>query len=603
VLPDVGCGKGRASGVSEAAGAISAPSAGAAASAGTLRRVPDIGVRQAVLAQRFSPWKARTLHEMLDAMAELYPDRPLVIGDERQWTYADMKRWSEQIAAGLVASGVCPGDHVGLLMANYPEYVAIKFGISRAGAVAVPINFLNRQDELGYVIRQSDIVLLFTMDRFRDLEYLAFLDALASGWEMQGGGAAFPKLRKVVVFPTTECAPRSGATSVETFCSDAGNWAGMNHPGPAANSDIIYTSGTTGSPKGVMLTHDMLLRTAFGSSYGRAFEDGRRILFSLPMYHVFGYVEGLLAALFVGGAIIPRLKFDAADTLRAAERHRATDMLSIPTMTLALLDEIRVQPYDISPLRSVLASGGRSPAYIWQQILDLLGPDEITTGYGMTEVTASSSVTRPDDPMERLLETNGRLRDVGPAADPALDGRLVAYRVIDPESDNPVPAGATGELQAKGFGVTAGYYNKPAETAAAFTDDGWLRTGDLGRIDNDGYVTLLGRLKESYRCGGEQVLPSEIEDLLVTHPAVLQAHVVPVPDERMGEIGVACVVLRDAPMTSPAELTAFCAAKLARFKIPRHFIPIRAEDIPVTPSGRARKFLLTKIVIDRLNSG
>jgi fatty-acyl-CoA synthase len=565
--------------------------------------VPDIGVRQAVLAQRFSPWKARTLHEMLDAMAEVYPDRPLVIGDERQWTYADIKRCSEQIAAGLVASGVCPGDHVGLLMANYPEYVAIKFGIARAGAVAVPINFLNRQDELAYVIQQSDIVLLFTMDRFQDLEYLAFLDSLASGWEMQGGGAAFPKLRKIVVFPTTECAPRSGAASVEAFCSDAGNWAGVNHPGPAANSDIIYTSGTTGSPKGVMLTHDMLLRTAFGSSYGRAFEDGRRILFSLPMYHVFGYVEGLLAALFVGGAIIPRLKFDAADTLRAAERHRATDMLSIPTMTLALLDELRGQPYDLSPLHSVLASGGRSPTYIWQQILDLLKPNEITTGYGMTEVTASSTVTRPDDPMKRLLETNGRLRDVGPAADPALDGRLVTYRVIDPESGNPVPAGATGELQAKGFGVTAGYYNKPAETAAAFTDDGWLRTGDLGRIDNDGYVTLLGRLKESYRCGGEQVLPSEIEDLLVTHPAVLQAHVVPVPDERMGEIGVACVVLRDAPMTSPAELTAFCAAKLARFKIPRHVIPIRAEDIPVTPSGRAQKFLLAKIVIDRLNSG
>jgi fatty-acyl-CoA synthase len=602
-LPNVGCGKGKASGVSEAAEAISARSTGASASAETLRRVPDIGVRQAALSQRFSPWKGRTLHGMLDAMAELFPDRPLVIGDDHQWSYADIKRWSEQIAAALVRSGVRPGDHVGLLMANYPEYVAIKFGIARAGAVAVPINFLNRQDELGYVLRQSDIVLLFTMDRFRDLEYLAFLDSLAPGWQTQGGGVAFPKLRTVVAFPTSEHTLPQGATSLQQFCADAGAWAAADHPGPAANSDIIYTSGTTGSPKGVMLTHDMLLRTAFGSCYGRAFEDGHRILFSLPMYHVFGYVEGLLAVLFVGGAIIPRLKFDAADTLRAAERHRATDMLSIPTMTLALLDEFRSQPYNLSSLHSMLASGGRAPAYIWQQILELLKPDEITTGYGMTEVTASSTVTRPDDPMERLLMTNGRLRDVGPAADPDLDGRLVTYRVVDPESGIPVPAGAIGELQARGFGVTAGYYNKPAETAAAFTEDGWLRTGDLGFIDSDDYLTLVGRLKESYRCGGEQVLPSEIEDLLVTHPAVLQAHVVPVPDERMGEIGVACVVLRDAPMTSPAELTAFCAARLARFKIPRHVIPFRAEDIPVTPSGRARKFLLTKIVIDRLQPG
>jgi fatty-acyl-CoA synthase len=588
------------SGVSEGTREKSAASVRPAAET---RRLPPLAERQAALARRFSPWRPMALHDMLDAMAERFPDRPLVIGDDRHWTYAEIKRWSERVAAGLVFSGVRPGEHVGLLMANYAEFVAVKFAISRAGAVAVPINFLNRQDELGYVMRQSDIVLLVTMDRFRDLDYLSFLDGLAPGWETQGGGKAFPKLRSVVVFPNADRAPRADALTLDAFCEEVGRPALADHPGPQSNSDIIYTSGTTGSPKGVMLTHDMLLRTAFGSSYGRAFEDGRRILFALPMYHVFGYVEGLLAALFVGGAIIPRLKFDAVDTLAAAERHRATDLLLIPTMTLALLDEIKRQPYDLPAVRSVLNSGGRSPAYIWQQIVERLTPEEITTGYGMTEVTASSTVTRPDDPMDRLLATNGRLRDVGPAADPDLNGRLVVYRVVDPESGRPVAPGEIGELQAKGFGVTVGYYNKPVETRATFTDDGWLRTGDLGRVDGDDYVTLVGRLKESYRCGGEQVLPSEIEDLLVTHPAVLQAHVVPAPDERMGEIGVACVVLRDAPRTTPEELTAFCAARLARFKVPRHVLPIAAADIPVTPSGRARKFLLAKIAIDRLNLG
>jgi fatty-acyl-CoA synthase len=212
-------------------------------------------------------------------------------------------------------------------------------------------------------------------------------------------------------------------------------------------------------------------------------------------------------------------------------------------------------------------------------------------------------VTRPDDPIDRLLTTNGRLRDVGPAGDPGLNGRLVIYRVVDPETGLGVPAGAVGELQAKGPGVTAGYYNKPAETAAAFTDDGWLRTGDLGRIDEDDYLTLAGRLKESYRCGGEQVLPSEIEDLLVTHPAVLQAHIVPVPDDRMGEVGVACVVLRDSPETTPEDLIAFCAQNLARFKVPRHVVPLRLDEIPTTPSGRARKFLLAEKIILRLNLG
>ena len=557
----------------------------------------SVAERQAALRRRLPVWTPRTLDQALDAAAAEFPDRPFVVTDEGSWTYLEMRAWSERIAAALVAAGVRPGEHVGLLMANHPEFVAVKFGIARAGAVAVPINFLNRRDELGYVLHQSDAVLLVTMDHWRNLDYLGFLDQLAPGWERQAGGAAFPRLKQVVVFPTGGQPVRSGASLLADFVANAPAWQAISHPGPLSNSDIIYTSGTTGAPKGVMLTHDMMLRTAFGSSYGRAFEDGRRILFSLPMYHVYGYVEGLLAALFVGGAIVPQLKFDAADTLRGITRHRATDVLLIPTMTLALLDELKARPHDLSSLHSVLSSGGRSPATIWQQIIDLLRPQEITTGYGMTEVTASSTVTRPDDAFARLLTTNGRLRDVGPAGDPAdpqTQGKLVVYRVVDPETELEVAPGDVGELLAKGPGVTAGYYNKPEATAEAFTADGWFKTGDLGRIDDQGYLTLVGRRKESYRCGGEQVMPTEVEDLLVTHPAVLQAHVVPVPNERMGEVGVVFVVLRQHPAVTDDELIAFCAQRVARFKVPHYLLRIRAEDIPATPSGRARKFLLVQ---------
>ncbi len=563
-------------------------------------RIDTIAQRQQALWQRFPTWQPRTLHQALDEQAAAFPDRPYVINDQRSWTYSEIQRWSERIAAGLVVSGVRPGDHVGLLMANYAEFVAVKFAISRAGAVAVPINFLNRRDELGYVLRQSDAVLLVTMDRFRNLDYLQFLDELVPSWAQEGGGDAFPHLKRVVVFATGDAPVRAGATSLADFAADAGPWHPVVHPGPASNADIIYTSGTTGSPKGVMLTHDMMLRTAFGSTYARAFEDGRRIVFSLPMYHVYGYVEGLLAAMFVGGSVVPQLKFDAADTLLAIEHHHATDVLLIPTMTLALLDELEKNSFDLSSLHSVLSSGGRSPAYIWEAIFDHLQPAELTSGYGMTEVTASSTVTRPDDPIERLLTTNGRMRDVGPAGNPENGGKLVVYRVVDPDTGKEVEHGQIGELQAKGLGVTAGYYNKPEATAAAFTADGWLHTGDLGTLDAEGYLLLAGRLKESYRCGGEQVLPTEIEDLLVTHPAVLQAHVVPVPDTRMGEVGVAYVVLRDQPPVTPAELIDFCAARLARFKLPRHVLPIRTEDIPATPSGRARKFLLVKMATETL---
>ena len=556
--------------------------------------------RQQALWRRYPVWLPRTLDALLDAVAAEFPDRPFVITDQRSWSYREIQAWSERIAAGLVGAGVQPGDHVALLLANYPEFVAVKFAIARAGAVAVPINFLNRRDELGYALQQSDAVLLVTMDRFRNLEYLHFLDDLAPGWEHRGGGTTLPRLRRVVVFATGDAPARAGVTALAGFGSDAPPWQPVPHPGPLSNADIIYTSGTTGSPKGVMLTHDMMLRAAFGSTYGRAFEDARRIVFSLPMYHVYGYVEGLLAAMFVGGSVVPQLRFDPAETLRAIAHHQATDVLLVPTMTLAVLDEARKNRYDLSSLHAVISSGGRSPATIWQQIFELLQPTELTAGYGMTEVTASSTVTRPDDPVERLRTTNGRLRDVGPAGDPANDGRLVVYRVVDPDTGRELAPGQVGELQARGLGVTAGYYNKPEASAAAFTADGWLHTGDLGSLDSEGYLTLAGRLKESYRCGGEQVLPSEIEDLMVTHPAVLQAHLVPVPDDRMGEVGVAYVVLREQPTATPAELIAFCAQRLARFKVPRHVLPIRAEDIPATPSGRARKFLLVQMAIKTL---
>lgn len=569
---------------------------------GPAARAPigTIAERQQALWQRYPRWQPRTLDQTLDAMAATFADRPYVLTDATRLSYRDIQRGSERIAAALVAAGVRPGEHVALLMANYPEFVITKLGIARAGAVAVPINFLNRRDELGYVLEQSDAVLLITMDRFRNLEYLQFLDELAPGWEQGGGGTRFARLRQVVVFPTGDAPVRPGAVAFARFRDDAPAWQPIDHPGPDTPSDIIYTSGTTGSPKGVMLTHDQLLRAAFGSTYGRAFEDGRRILFSLPMYHVYGYVEGMLAAMFVGGSIVPQLRFDAADTLRAIAQHRCTDVLLIPTMTLALLDELRKAPCDLSSLHAVISSGGRSPAGIWEQIHALMRPREITSGYGMTEVTASTTVTRPDDPIERLRTTNGRLRDVGPAGDPDNDGLLVRYRVLDPESRRELPPGQVGELMARGIGVTRGYYNKPEATAAAFDADGWLHTGDLGRIDANGYLTLVGRLKESYRCGGEQVLPSEIEDLLVTHPAVVQAHVVPVPDDRMGEVGVAYVVLRGEPATTPDALIAFCAAHLARFKVPRHVLPIRSEDIPATPSGRARKFLLVQMAVQAL---
>ena len=551
------------------------------------------------LGRRFPAWTAATIDAALDRAAESFPDRPYVATDTEVLSYAEVARRSRRIASGLRALGVRRGDHVAVVLANFPDFVALKYAIARLGAACVPINFLNRRDELGFVLRQSDTALLVTMDRFRDLDYLKALDELAPGWETRGGGDALPRLRRVVVFPASGAPPREGATAFSALTQASEVFEPIADPDPQAVCDLIYTSGTTGSPKGVMLTHDMLLRTAFASVHSRAFDDGWRVTFSLPMYHVYGYVEGMLTVPFVGGAIVPQLQFDPAATLDAIDRHACDDVLLVPTMTQALLEEQRARPRALASLRAVISSGQRSPAGIWPQIWELLHPQEVTTGYGMTETTATTTLTRPEDPRERLF-TNGRMREAGVAGDPALGGLLVRYRVVDPETGRDCGPGEVGELLAKGPGVTKGYYRNPEGTAEAFDAQGWFRTGDLGRFDADGYLTLAGRRKETYRCGAEQVLPTEVEDVLVSHPAVLQAHVVPVPDRRMGEAGAAFVVLRAGAETTPEALIAHCAERLARFKTPKYVLPIAAEDLPTTPSGRARKFLLAKRAVEIL---
>lgn len=563
-------------------------------------RLIPLAARRAALEERHPSWIPTTLHGALDHAAARWSGRPYVITDKRTFTYAEVQEWSHRLARGLVSLGVRPGDRVGLDMANYPEFVACKFAISRAGAIAIPINFLNRRDELKYVLSQSRAAALIVMARHRDLDYLALLDDIAPGWAAEGGGSALPDLRHVVVFENDGDAVRPETLTLAQLEEGAPDMVDLPDVDPGSTADILYTSGTTGGPKGVQLTHDMLLRTAYGAAYGRGFEEGRRIHFAMPMYHVFGYVEGMLPVIFVGGAIIPHLVFRPVASLEAIERHRATDMLAIPLMTQAVMDAQRERAADLGSLAAILSSGTASPPGLWDRIDAELACDEVTTGYGMSETTASSTVTRPDDGPEKRRSTNGRLRDVGVAGDPSLGGRLVVYRAVDPETGHDLGRGVVGELQAKGPGVTLGYWENPEATAASFSDDGWLRTGDLGMIDEDDYVHLVGRLKDCYRCGGEQVVPSDIEDVLLQDPAVAQALVVPVPDERMGEVGVAFIVRRPGAQVSADVVTATLAAQLAKFKVPKHVLFIDADEIPLTASGRPRKFLLSELAVNKL---
>lgn len=544
-------------------------------------------------------WRPRTLAQFLDDQAAEYGLRPLLITERGTWSYAAVRDWSLRLAADFAERGIGCGDHVALIMANYAEFVAVKFAVARLGATLIPVNFNLRGQELLYVLSQSGAKLLVTMDAFRGHDYTADLDAIAPGW-LAGRSPNLPNLSAAIVFSTSAPLGVDGRSSLDNEVT-AALLPCMAEPDQP--SDILYTSGTTGRSKGVVITHDMVLRSAWSSVYHRAFEDGRRIVHALPMYHVFGYVECLMASMWVGGAVIINLQFDPKQFLDLAERHRATDMVCLPTMTMKLLETIQVRGFDAGNLICVFNSGGVNPPWIWRSIRELLPAPEIHTAYGMSETTASATCTLPEDTDVRLLESNGRPKLSGSAGTEDADGSVAIYKVIDPLTGEDLPYGHVGELVVRGPVVTKGYYLKPKETAEAFTADGWLHTGDLGRIDTDGYLTLTGRLKETYRCGGEMVTPREIEALLEEHPAVEQALAVGVPDERMGDVGCACIILApSASRPEPGELIAFCSARLARFKVPRHILFIRPEDVPLTVTGRPQKHLLAALARERLAS-
>jgi fatty-acyl-CoA synthase len=549
-------------------------------------------------------WQPMTISQALDRATSKYATRPFVMTDGRIWSYQDVQEASRQVAARLIEQGVRPRDHVGLILGNYVEFVIAKFAIARIGAVAVPINIVLRQRELSYIIAQADCVALITMDWYRGRDYLADLDAIMPGWELAGGGENFPKLHTVFVVHT-DGSERPGVKQLTEpdWTPRIQTWETLKNAEHGADPyfacDVIYTSGTTGHPKGAIVTHDMVLRTGYASTYAMAREEGRRVLFAVPLYHVFGYVECLIASMFVGGAIIPRAAFDAKDMVEAAERFEVGEIACVPSMTRQMIEVAKERGFHCPSLVAFFNSGGDYPPTIWQEIRDVFGASELLMGYGMTETTASTCCCLPEGEDIHLLTSHGRLKDAGAAGFAEYGGKLAIYKAVNPETGEDLPHGEKGELLVRGYCVTRGYYNKPDENARAFTEDGWLRTGDVGTVDAEGYIRLLGRIKESYRCGGEMVMPEEVENFLKTHESIQNVYVVGVPDPKMGEVGCALIVPRgDVPDANA--IMDFCRDRIARFKIPKYVIEVAPDKVPHTATGRPRRVFLASLARERL---
>ncbi len=514
-----------------------------------------------------------------EAAARFASAEGLVFGAAR-YSFREIAARTDEAARRLMAAGVGHGDHVALWLNNCDEWIFIAFGALKIGAVLVPVNTRFRARDLAYVVKQSDSAVLVTHDRSGPIDYLAMVrEAIAltaSGETVKD--ANFPRLRRVIVLGerlhagTTDWAALADAA---TAIADSALAARTQAVDPDAPCFILYTSGTTGFPKGVVHTH-RIIRNVEERAFRMGITRNDVILNYLPLFHVFGLSEGTFVSLLTGARQIVTRTFDAEESLNLIERERVSIVHGFEAHMKGLTDAQEARPRNISSLRTgIFAAGTLAATPIARRGAKVLAPLRNLSAYGMTECWAGAALCALDDDEMHRCESSGY---------PCLGYEL---RIVDGMTGEAQPPGVPGELQVRGYSVMREYYRKPAETAAAFTADGWLRTGDTALWLEDGYIRFLGRYKDMLKVGGENVDPMETEGLLLEHPAIRQAAIVGLPDRRLSEVPVAYVEPVPGATLDAEAVIAWCRGKVASFKVPHHVIFLDA--FPMTESGKIRK--------------
>lgn len=526
-------------------------------------------------------WEKKTIWEYFLDTAGRFPDREFLAARGRQsYTYRQAREEGIKIARGLLAAGVRPGDHVAVQMENSPEQIFTALAAAAVRAVKIPVNTGLSAVELKFILEQSEADYLITDCELKD-------------------NVPYDHLKGVIFLSGSGGKPEVFVTGWEEFLAAGQKDVLEDTPkelhGDEA-SDIIYTSGSTKAPKGVVLTHDMLMRSAFASCRNRGFELGRRIYVPLPMFHVYGYVEGLLAAILVGGTVLLRRgKFLAGEALDFMEETRANDILSVPAQMMALINELRERPRKLAHLHAVYCSAAMCPAWIWPAIRETLGVSDVITGYGMTEVCGASMQTAPDDSDEILQTRVGKLLPAGCSGLARFGGYQLAYRVVDRKTQQDCPPGEVGELWCKGAVVTKGYFKRDQANRRVFTDDGWFKTGDCGCFDEKGYLIFAGRVDDMYKINGENVSPQFLEEVLSQCDQIHTVAITGVPDQKHGSVGAAFIQLYEDSPVNREKAESYARAHLAKFQVPKYFIYMKQEDWPRTASGKIQKFHLKEM--------
>ncbi len=536
-----------------------------------------------------------TIGDMLKKQAKEHPDNDGLISPSRgiRYSYKQLDEVTDLVARGLMGMGIERGDKVSIWATNYPEWVITQFATAKMGAVLVTVNTNYKQFELEYLLKQSDTMTLIMMGGFKDSNYVDHIRGLCPELaEAEPGKLSskkLPFLKNVVFLDEGEQAGMFHWEDIFKFAEKVSQEQLTARMAELDIDEVInmqYTSGTTGFPKGVMLTHYNLVNNGMAIGDCMKFTHEDRLLIHVPLFHCFGCVLGVMASFTHATTMILLESFNPVKAMDILQAEKCTAVHGVPTMFISMLEHPDFSKYDFSHMRTGIMAGSPCPIEFMKRAISDMNMSEITITYGQTEASPAITMSKTDDPIEKRVETIGQ----------RVPG--VEAKIVDIETGEDVPYGVTGEIVARGYNIMKGYYKMPEATAQAIDEEGWLHTGDLGTMSEDGYFNVTGRLKDMIIRGGENIYPREIEEFIYTHPCVLDVQVIGVPDKKYGEEVLACVVLKGGEQVTEEQIIQFVKDGMSRFKAPRY---VRFVDgFPLTASGKIQKYKMREWAIEEL---
>ncbi|NDY55923.1 AMP-binding protein [Desulfovibrio sulfodismutans] len=531
-----------------------------------------------------------TMGQLLAKTAAANPDTEAVVYVDRDFrlTYSQFDKLTDDLAKGLMALGVQKGEKVAVWATNVPYWVALQFATAKMGAILLTVNTNYKRNELKYLLTNSECENIFIIDGFRDSDYIQILYDLAPELRSMERGriksTTFPHLKRVFflgpekhrgMYNIPEVLGMARMVTDEEYAERQATL----HPDDVVN--MQYTSGTTGFPKGVMLTHKSVVNNGYWIGQRQRFSPKDRLCLTVPLFHCFGCVLGVMACVNHGVTMVIVEAFNPVSVMSSIDQERCTAVYGVPTMFIAMLEHKLFKKFDFSCLRTGIMAGSPCPIQVMRQVMDLMYMKEITICYGLTENSPVMTQTTPDDPLHYRVESVGK----------ALPHIEVCVR--DPETGLEVPHGVQGEVCCRGYSLMKGYYNNPEATAKAITPDGWLRSGDLGTMDENGYLAITGRLKDMIIRGGENIYPREIEEFLYTLEGVSDVQVAGVPSRKYGEEVGAFIILKKGVTMAPEDVRDYCRGQIAWHKIPKYVAFV--DSYPITASGKIQKYKLREL--------